>query len=353
MKSFLYRSLVVVLLLVTALPVGVSRGEATPESDAPIPVELPRDDGPHDALIEWWYYTGHLTVENGTRYGFEYVVFKGNTGELLGYVSHFAITDSANGVFAYDQRLRLGEQATPQPETGFDFTVGEWSMAGSDGNDRLFAEMEGFAIDLTLVSTKPAVLHDGDGYIDYGSGEASYYYSRTRMDVSGTIIVGDETIQVVSGEAWFDHQWGDFTTFQDGGWDWFSLQLDDQTELMLYVITTVDGTTLIVDGSIVDADGGLTVLSDGDFLITPLDEWTSPHTGVTYPSGWEVTIPSIDLVLTVTPTLLDQELDTRATTGVIYWEGEVIVTGTRAGKAIGGLGYVELTGYAARSGVEG
>ena len=101
------------------------------------------------------------------------------------------------------------------------------------------------------------------------------------------------------------------------------------------------------------SDGELTVLSDGDFVITQLDEWTSPYTGVTYPSGWEVTIPSIDLVLMVTPTLLDQELDTRATTGVIYWEGEVIMTGTRSGTAIGGLGYVELTGYAARSGVEG
>ena len=242
---------VLVLLLAVALTPTAVLGQATPVSDAPIPVELPRDDGPHEALIEWWYYTGHLEVASGERYGFEYVVFKGNTGQLLGYVSHFAITDSTNDVFVYDQRLKLGEQATPQPEVGFDLTVGEWSMSGADGNDRLSASMDGFAIDLELSSTKPAVLHDGDGYIDYGSGEASYYYSRTRMDVAGTITVGDETMPVVAGAAWFDHQWGDFTTFQDGGWDWFSLQLDDQTELMLYVITAPDGSPLVVDGSII------------------------------------------------------------------------------------------------------
>jgi predicted secreted hydrolase len=150
----------------------------------------------------------------------------------------------------------------------------------------------------------------------------------------------------VIGSAWMDHQWGDFATYQDGGWDWFAVQLDDGTDVMLYLIRDADGDPLRVDGSIVDPEGELTVLGAGDFTTTVMGSWTSRATGTTYPSGWELEIPGQDLTLTVTPSLLDQELDTRRTPGVIYWEGEAVIEGVYGADPVDGLAYVELTGYA-------
>jgi predicted secreted hydrolase len=229
---------------------------------------------------------------------------------------------------------------------GFDFRVDSWRLSGSDGNDRLVASMDGYAISLATTSQKPAALHDGDGYIDYGvEGQASYYYSRTRLSVTGSLRVG-ESVLGMAGDAWMDHQWGDFRTYEEGGWDWFAIQLDDGWDLMLYVIRAPDGSPAIVDGSLIDPAGNLTVLDREDFATSATGTWTSPATGTTYPSGWIVELPAEDLTLTLTPALLEQELDTTASTGQIYWEGEVTIAGTRAGAPVGGLGYVELTGYA-------
>ncbi len=335
----------VLLLLILSLPAATLGRQATPAAgDAPIPVEFPRDDGPHDAKIEWWYFTGHLFTGQGDRYGFEYVMFRANSGELEGYVSHFAIADSRKGAFTYDQRI-LGANGVAGDADVLDLDLNGWTMRGGDGAFALQADMPGYAMQLAVNATKPAALHDGDGYIDYGNGTASYYYSWTRMDISGELDLGSGPVAVI-GEAWMDHQWGDFETYQDGGWDWFSIQLDNNVDLMLYLIRGPNGETLRVDGSIVGPEGDLTVLREGDFAVTPKGEWRSATTGTTYPSGWEISLPSRDLDIMVSPTLQDQELDTRATTGVIYWEGEVTVTGTFAGEPVHGLGYVELTGYA-------
>ena len=143
-----------------------------------------------------------------------------------------------------------------------------------------------------------------------------------------------------------DHQWGDFATYQEGGWDWFSVQLDDGTDVMLYLIRDADGRDASRRWLDRWPDGELTVLGEGDFAITVDGEWTSPETGTTYPSGWTIAIPDHELSMTVTPSLPDQELDTRATTGVIYWEGEVVVAATHRGRPVAGFGYIELTGYA-------
>ncbi len=320
--------------------------ERTPGvSDAPVPVTFPRDDGPHDVALEWWYYTGHLWTEDGQRYGFEQVFFKAQreSGGGVGLVSHVAVTDNERGVFQYAQRISLlpGLQT---PKAGFDLAIGNWSMRGANGEDRLVASTEAYNLVLALRATKPPALHDGDGYIDYGGGQASYYYSRTRIAVTGTLAVNGEA-ERVTGEAWMDHQWGDFTTFRDGGWDWYSVQLDDGTDVMLYVIRAPDGRPLIVDGSVVDPAGRLTVLDREDFRAVQNATWTSPTTGITYPSGWMVEVPVAGLSLTLAPSMVDQELDTRQTTQVIYWEGEVVVQGSRNGQPVGGFGYVELTGY--------
>jgi predicted secreted hydrolase len=143
-----------------------------------------------------------------------------------------------------------------------------------------------------------------------------------------------------------DHQWGDFVTYQGGGWDWFAIQLDDGRDIMLYLIRDPSGRPAIFDGSIVAADGGLTVLEEGDFAIAPTGEWTSEATGTTYPSGWCVALPEHGLEMTVTPALPNQEVDSRPTTGVIYWEGAADVVGVEQGNPLSGNAYVELTGYA-------
>jgi predicted secreted hydrolase len=313
-------------------------------SDAPVPVAFPGDDGPHDAGVEWWYFTGHLFTQEGDRYGFEYVTFRARNDNLEGYVSHFAITDNPRQRFRYDQRLRSAAGVVGDAAL-LDLDLSGWTMRGGDGNFALAADMPGYAMRLDVDATKPAALHDGDGYIDYGNGTASYYYSWTRMDVTGALDLG-EGWQQVSGEAWMDHQWGDFATYQEGGWDWFSTQLEDGTDVMLYLIRDADGHPLRVDGSIVGPDGEFSVLREGDFIVSVDGEWTSPETGTTYPSGWTISVPDQELAMTIAPSLPDQELDTRATTGVIYWEGEALVAATHRGRSVAGHGYVELTGYA-------
>ncbi len=340
------RLLACLLMLALSAPAAAAhQWPGTPvASDAPVPVAFPRDDGPHDVDVEWWYFTGHLFTEEGDRYGFEYVTFRARSDDLEGYVSHFAITDNPRQRFRYDQRLRgaagvVGEAAV------LDLDLNGWTMRGGDGQFALAADMPGYAMRLDVDATKPAALHDGDGYIDYGNGTASYYYSWTRMDVTGALDLG-QGWQQVTGEAWMDHQWGDFATYQEGGWDWFSVQLEDGTDAMLYLIRDAKGRTLRVDGSIVSSDGELSVLGEGDFVVTADGEWTSPQTGTTYPSGWTIAVPDHELAMTITPSLPDQELDTRATTGVIYWEGEAVVAATHHGRSVAGLGYVELTGYA-------
>ena len=338
----------VALLFGSIGPLGVAAPQAppgaSPVGDAPVPVSFPRDDGPHDAATEWWYYTGHLFTEGGERYGFELVFFKGQRGALEGYAAHFAVTDNARQRFAFDQRL-VPSNGVSRPGEGFDLAIGDWAMRGAGGRDAVRAAMPGYAIDLGLASEKPPVLHDGDGYIVYPGGTASYYYSRTRLAVEGTLTV-DGRAGRVTGEAWMDHQWGDFETYREGGWDWYAVQLGDGTELMLYVIRGAEGEVVLVDGSYVAEDGGLTVLEARDFELEATGAWTSPRGGTRYPSGWTVRYPEEGLSLTLTPSLADQELDTTPTTGVTYWEGEVTVAGRRGEAEIEGLGYVELTGYA-------
>ncbi len=318
--------------------------QATPALDIPVPIEFPRDDGVHETSVEWWYFTGNIQTEVSERLGFEYVIFRAKPGDLEGFVSHFAVTSPGREEFTYDQRI-LGVQGVEGDAAALDLDIQGWTMLGENGNFNLQADMPGYAINLDLATQKPAALHDGDGYIDYGNGTASYYYTWTRLKVSGTVAINGVD-QRVFGEAWMDHQWGDFATYQEGGWDWFSIQLANNYDLMLYVIRGPEGEFLRVDGTLLDPEGAPTYLGPDDFTSTPTGSWTSPSTGTTYPMGWQVEVPSAELSLTVTPLLEKQELDTRRTTGVIYWEGAVDVSGSQAGAGVTGHGYVELTGYA-------
>ena len=344
---------------------------ATPRPADPQPVTLPADDAPHDRLTEWWYYTGHLRDEAGGRWGFELVVFRAERGSFpVTWASHLALTDETGGRFHYAQRAEIGPQVNTEPGTpggfalairGLDFsdpstfTRAPWVMTGAGGMDRLEAvagaqessgdPSGGFGLALDLAATRPATLHDGDGYIDFGPAGGSYYYSRTAMTAAGTVTVGDRTL-AVDGSAWFDHQWGDFISVGAGGWDWFAINLDDGTDITLSLVRAADGSYPLVYGTLVDATGGTRRLGAGDFTVEQTGSWTSPDTGATWPAGWTVTLPGQDIVVTLEPSVAHQELDTRATTGVLYWEGSQRVTATRAGMALDGEAYVELTGYA-------
>jgi predicted secreted hydrolase len=167
------------------------------------------------------------------------------------------------------------------------------------------------------------------------------------MVTTGTLAVDGHTL-AVEGSAWFDHQWGDFISVGGGGWDWFAVNLDDGTDLTISLVRAADGTYPLVYGTLVDADGTSRHLDAADLTVEPeIDRtWTSARTGATYPAGWTVRVAGEGLVVNLRPTVADQELDTRATTGVIYWEGSQIVTGTRNGVPLTGEGYVEQTGYA-------
>jgi RND superfamily putative drug exporter len=331
----------------------------------PRPVTLPADDGSHDRLTEWWYYTGHLKAADGRRFGFEYVIFRAERGSFpVTWASHLALTDEAASTFSYAQRTEIGpqvERGAPVPRR-FDLSMAApsggqpWNMTGGDGTDALSAVAgtadlgsgsdSGFGIDVRLASTKPAALHNTVGWIDFGPGGSSYYYSRTAMEARGSVTLHGESI-AVTGTAWFDHQWGDFITVGGGGWDWFAVNLADGTDLTLSLVRDQDGSYPLVYGTLVEPDGTSRHLPRDAFDVAVTKRWTSPTTGADYPAGWRIEVPGEKLVIDLTPTVAGQELDTRATTGVIYWEGSQRVAATRAGQPLGGEGYVELTGYAA------
>ena len=342
----------------------------------PIPVTFPRDDGPHDRLTEWWYYTGHLIATTGERFGFEYVIFRAERGDFpTTWASHLAITDETADAFYYGQRLEVGAQVDRSPRgvtgelVGFDLSLSgvnptdpatfdrpAWTMSGTGGVDRLAAAMApdeaaaagvpgGLALTLDLEATRPPALHDTDGWIDFGPAGGSYYYSRTAMEARGQLVLDGKTLEVM-GDAWFDHQWGDFISVGGGGWDWFAVNLDDGTDLTLSLVRDADGSYPLIYGTVVDPNGTTRHLDRDGFTVEVTDRWISPTTGADYPSGWSIDIPGEGLQIDLTPTVAAQELDTRATTGVVYWEGSQVVSATRDGRPLGGVAYVELTGYA-------
>ena len=345
----------------TSLPTATPSPAASPLED-PQPLAFPRDEGPHDRLTEWWYYTGHLHAEDGRDFGFEFVTFRAERGSFpVAWASHFAITDRTAGTFTYEQRVEYGAQVDRSPpDAGFDFAIRPafvdagvvpepWAMRGVGGRDHVTAAMVGNAIDLELTTDRPPVLHDDDGWVDLGPAGGTYYYSRTRMEVEGTLTSsgtsGGQPVHV-TGQAWFDHQWGDFIAVGAGGWDWFSVQLADGRDLTISSVHGPGGVEFFRYGTLVAADGSARNLSADAFGIEVLDRWQSLRSGADYPAEWRITIPGEGLSLHLVPVLADQELDTTGSSGVIYWEGEVTVDGMDDGKPVEGLGYVELTGYA-------
>jgi predicted secreted hydrolase len=210
---------------------------------------------------------------------------------------------------------------------------------------RLRAADEGLALDLLLTDRKGPILQGDRGYSPKGPqpGNASYYYSLTRLETSGTLQVADAEY-AISGLSWMDHEWSTSgLAAGQVGWDWFSVQLDDGSELMVFQLRREDGSIdPFSSGTLIDPDGNTGHLDRDEFEIRVEDTWHSPHTRATYPARWTVIVPAVDLVLEIEPHLADQEL----VLSYAYWEGAVRVEGERAGRAVRGNGYVEMTGYA-------
>lgn len=319
---------------------------ATPEPT----VRLPHDEAPHGCGgVEWWYYTGRVVADDGRGYGIEAVIFHVPRWPLSPpaeiWVAHYAVLDEARECFVYDQvnlpRLAPGDRPPPG---GFDLQTALVQMTGVAGRDHLRAGMSDgrYALDLTLNDERGAVLHGDGGYVAYGSHGSSFYYSRPRMRAVGTLRI-DGRPQRVSGHLWFDRQWGRSLRNPWLSWEWFSLRLDDGTDVMLFVFR--DQTPSATVGTYIRADGESFPLTRDEFVVTPTAWWTSPHTEITYPVGWNIHIIPAELDLSVTAVADDQELDVRATTFNVYWEGLSTIAGTHAGQPVGGHAYVELANY--------
>ncbi len=302
-------------------------------------VKLPQDDAPHpDANTEWWYYNGSLRTDDGRNYGFHYVLFKFDFPFLPGInIAHLSITDHQMSTYVTDQH-QIPAKPQPAGVDGFSFAIDGWTMTGFDGHDHLTASVGDFAFDLSLDAEKPPVLHGGTGLIGFGLAGKSYYYSRTRMAVSGMLSVRGQEAPV-AGVAWFDHQWGNFTVAAVG-WDWFSLRFDDGSEAMLYMLRDEDGRPIENLGTYVTRDGLEETLDEFDFLIQSTGTWTSPASGAEYPMGWTLKVPSHNIDIALKPVIEDAEFDASSTTRNFYWEGEVQINGSHTGQ-----GFVELAGY--------
>ena len=305
-------------------------------------VHLPHDEAPHQAPNEWWYFSGHLTATDRSghvhRYGFEYVTFQflGIAPEPV-YIGNLSVTDLTRHRFLYS--AQQDSYPTPATTASFDLHTGAWTMRGGEGRYALHAALPGYDLQLRLRSTKPAVLHGNHGTIPFGPFGTSAYYSRTALGTTGRIVDHGVTMPV-TGLSWMDHQWGAFNFASGAGWDWFSVQLTDGRQYMLYFIRDSTGRIVQTVGTLIAAHHHVTHLPASTFDERALGTWHSEVTDITYTSGWRVRVPGGSL--TIRPDLTDQELDLRAIQGVAYWEGDVTVSGHIHGHEVSGVGYTEI-----------
>jgi predicted secreted hydrolase len=322
--------------------------------------EFPRDHFNHpDFQTEWWYYTGNLKSAEGHKFGFELTFFRqavsrdpARTGvwdvkDL--YLAHLALSDLDGGAFYHTERAnRSGPGIAGVSETQSRIWNGNWQILWDGSDQKLQAIDERFELHLLLHAEKPPVIHGENGVSQKaaGPGHASHYISLTRLATTGCIDLQGKKVEV-TGTGWMDHEF--FTHQLDAnqtGWDWLSLQFADNTELMLFHIHRNDGS---IDpysaGTYVDARGKTTHLRESDFILQPLEKWTSPVTRTTYPIQWKIAVPSLGLEAEVKTPLASQELASSAKFSPDYWEGSIVLTGRRNGQPLGGVGYLEMTGY--------
>jgi len=318
--------------------------------------QFPRDHGTHNEYpIEWWYYTGHLQTKDGARYGFELTFFRvgivpaeqESSWDLRNLaLAHFAISDLDSREFRYYEKLNRFSIYTANAAQGRleVFNEGWRASTLSDGAWRIHAKEGKDSLDLVLRSRKPPAVHGENGISvkAAGFGYASHDYSMTRLEAAGSI-----NGQSCTGEVWMDHEFGSSRLQENQrGWDWFSVDLVNVTKMMLYLMRRMDGgIDAVSSGSLITSEGEVIHLRRDQFQIKATSTWKSRRSGAVYPSGWLIEVPTLRLALTLTPLLKDQELLTKSSTGITYWEGAIGVNGSFADNAVRGEGYVELTGY--------
>jgi predicted secreted hydrolase len=328
--------------------------------------EFPRDYFSHpDFQTEWWYYTGNLQTAEGRRFGFELTFFREGVSRAPSkistwdirdvYLAHFVVSDLDGKRFFHKERTnRAGPGIAGADASRQKMFNGNWSVVWSDGTENLTALADQFAVTLSLRPQKPPVIHGEDGVSQKSAGEghASHYFSETRLHASGSLNI-DSNRYEVTGLAWMDHE---FFTQQlapeQAGWDWLSIQLNDNTELMLFHIRRKDGT---IDpysaGTFVDAQGHAHHLKANDFQLEPTGEsktdntWTSPATHATYPIRWKIRVPAFGVALEAGTALPSQEFVSNSKLAPSYWEGAIFLTGAKNESPLRGSGYLEMTGY--------
>ena len=357
--------LLLIAALIPCLLAGAGWAQTWRQARPGYRLQFPRDHASHpEYRIEWWYYTGNLADSNSRRFGFQLTFFRvgvRNRPENPSrwavrdlFMAHLALSDLQTGGFRFAERLnRAGPGWAGASEESYRVWNGSWkAMLGIGGRHRLHARDEDFGIDLELEPGRKPLLHGQAGLSQKGAqdGNASHYYSLTRMPTRGGIWVDGRKFEV-SGLSWMDHEFGtSFLEPEQIGWDWFALQLDSGQDLMLFQLRRSDAR---LDphsgGTLLEASGQSRALGRPDFTMEPVRTWQSPHSGARYPIQWRLSLPGQRLSLTVTAAQPDQELRTPRSTRVTYWEGAVVVTGTRGADPVAGRGYLEMTGYAGRS----
>ena len=323
--------------------------------------EFPRDHFNHeDFQTEWWYYTGNLTASDGQTFGFELTFFRQGVNHPAAqtgawdirdvYLAHLALSDLNGEKFYHAERInRAGPGIAGVNEAEKRIWNGNWSARWNGEQQQLDAVEDRLSLSLRLAPQKEPVVHGENGISQKaaGAGHASHYISLTRLKTEGTIRVAEKTY-AASGLAWMDHE---FFTEQlapdQAGWDWFSVQLGDNTELMLYRLRKKDGS---VDpysaGTFVDAKGHATHLRSMDFVVVPTGErWKSPETSAIYPVAWSIAVPALALQLNVETSLKAQEFASHLRISPNYWEGAMRFEGKRQNTAVHGVGYLEMVGY--------
>jgi predicted secreted hydrolase/threonine/homoserine/homoserine lactone efflux protein len=339
--------------------------EGFTRADGTRSLTFPEDFGAHpDFQTEWWYYTGNISDEDGNRFGYQLTFFRralvapseqverqSAWGTTQAYLAHFAITDAQGEEHTAFERLSRGAAGLAGAEAEpFRVWLDDWAVEETaQGSYHLYAREslngQPLALDLWMQDIKGPVLQGKAGYSQKGPepGNASYYFSQTRLVSEGTLQIGGKAF-AVQGTSWKDHEFST-SALSEGqvGWDWFSIQLDDHSELMVFQIRRAEGSIdPFSSGTWIASDGATRRLAKDDFEILTSDTWKSPHTGGVYPQHWTVRVADLDLELEIQPVISDQELDFTYQ----YWEGAVDVKGIFAGSPVTGVGYVELTGYA-------
>ena len=326
----------------------------------PRPLAFPADHGAHpETRTEWWYVTGALESA-AEKFGFQITFFRSRTSVPADHTSrfaasqlhfaHVALTDLSAGRMRHDQRIaRAGFGRASAAEGDTRLTLGDWTLerdgtaAASRYRTRIVSR--DFSFDFTLTATQPVLLQGDAGHSRKGPQpeQASHYYSLPQLSVSGQLR-RDGRVSAVQGRAWLDHEWSDSVLApQAVGWDWIGINLDDGGALMAFRIRRADGSALYAGGSFRSSAGVLTVFGPNDVGFTAGRTWRSAASGATYPVGWTVQTPAG--TFGVASLLDDQELDSRSSTGAVYWEG-LSELRDAAGRRVG-LGYLEMTGYAA------